>query len=360
MATLKAGFDCWTAGAIATYRDDLRYLGILGTGAALPDKTVGPADFIAMGTDPALVAEWDLGEHRVAVDESATDLEARAAVQAIERAGWEPGDLDLIIGSTAMPEKIKPTNASLTQHKIGARNAAVFELDMACISPVPALMVADSLYRAGQYRRILIVASCQFQSVMDHTDPAVYAVCGDGAGAIVLGETDGHAGVIATHLTANGEFWENVGIEPKPPKHVGDGLGCDVRNRFYIDHHRGGDPKKFFEWAMPSVPNSIHALLDKAGITLADVDWICPHQNVKTVSGAWLEAIGAPPEKVIETRKEYGNVGPANVLLNLNRGAEQRKFRDGDRILIFGQGAGMSVGATLVRWTGSANPRLTG
>jgi 3-oxoacyl-[acyl-carrier-protein] synthase-3 len=99
----------------------------------------------------------------------------------------------------------------------------------------------------------------------------------------------------------------------------------------------------------------VNALLKKAGLTLADVDWVCPHQNVKTVSEAWLDRIGVPRQRVIETRKEYGNVGPANVLLNLNRGAESGRFKHGDVILVFGQGSGMSVGTLLLRWHGHAN-----
>lgn len=336
----------------------MSHLAILGTGAALPEKIVGPSDFVAAGADPETLAEWDVGEHRVATTETATDLESRAALQAIERAGWKPEDLDLIIGSTLLPEKINPTNASLTQHKIGAKNAAVFEVDMACIGPVPSLMIADALHRSGLYKRILVVASCQLQGAMDPTDPAVFAVCGDGAGAVVLGEVDEPAGVVGTHMTANGQYWENVGIEAKPPKNAADGLACDVRQRFYIDHSRSGDVKKFFEWAMASVPNAVQALLDKQGLARDDVEWVCPHQNVKTVSEAWIERMAIPRERVIETRKEYGNCGPANVLLNLNRGAELRKFKHGDRILLFGQGSGMSVGTLLLRWHGAANPRL--
>ncbi|MDB4933717.1 MAG: fabH2, partial [Labilithrix sp.] len=85
---------------------------------------------------------------------------------------------------------------------------------------------------------------------------------------------------------------------------------------------------------------------------------VCPHQNVKTVSEAWIERIGFPAERVVDTRKEYGNCGPANVLLNLNRGAERKKFKHGDRILLFGQGSGMSVGTLLLSWHGAANPRM--
>lgn len=336
----------------------MKYLAIVGTGASLPEKKVGREDFLAHGADPAVLEEWDVGEHYVGTTETATDLEARASLQAIERAGWKPEDIDLIIGSTLLPEKVNPTNVSLTQHKIGAKNAAVFEVDMACIGPVPALMIADSLYRSGLYKKILVVASCQLQGAMDHSDPAVFAVCGDGAGAVVLGEVEEPAGVMGSHLTANGQYWDNVGIEVKAPKSNIPNLDCDVRQRFYIDHQRSGDVKKFFEWAMASVPDAVGALLDKLGLSLEQVDWVCPHQNVKTVSEAWIARIGVPFEKVIETRKEYGNCGPANVLLNLNRGAERKKFKHGDRIMLFGQGSGMSVGTLVLRWHGAANSRL--
>ena len=336
----------------------MKYLAIVGTGASLPDKKVGCADFIANGADPALLAEWDVGDHYIGTSESATDLESRASLQALERAGWEPRDVDLIIGSTLLPEKINPTNVSLTQHKIGATNAAVFEVNMACIGPVPSLMIADALYKAGLYKRILVVASSQLQGAMDNSDPAVFAVCGDGAAAVVLGEVDEPSGVTGTHMTAHGQYWNNVGIEMKGPKSTLPGIDCEIKQRFYIDHRRCGDVNKFFEWALDSVPNAVRALLEKLQLNLSNVDWVCPHQNVKTVSEVWIERIGILPDRVIETRKEFGNCGLANVLLNLNRGAERKKFAHGDSILLFGQGSGMSVGVLFLHWHGGANPHM--
>jgi 3-oxoacyl-[acyl-carrier-protein] synthase-3 len=120
----------------------------------------------------------------------------------------------------------------------------------------------------------------------------------------------------------------------------------------------GGDPKKFVEWALASVPNAVATLLEKNRLSLTDVDWVCPHQNVKTASEAWLQRIGVDFARVVETRKEYGNCGPASALLNLNRGAELKKFKHGDRILLFGQGPGMLVATLILRWHGGANPRL--
>lgn len=334
----------------------MKYLAVVGTGAALPEKRVGPADFLANGASPELLAEWDVGEHYVATTETATDLECRASLEAIGRAGWQPQDIDLIIGSTLLPEKVNPPNVSLTQHKIGASGAAAFEVDMSLIGAVPSLMVADALYKAGLYKRILVVASCQLQGAADPSDPAFFAVCGDGAAAVALGEVDEPAGVLGTHLTANGKFWDVVGIEPKAPKMAPDG---DVRPRFYIDPGRCGDPQEFFAWGMSSVPEAVGTLLEKLQLSLSDIDWVCPHQNVKPVSEAWLARIGIPGDRVVHTRKEYGNCGPANVLLNLNRGAERRKFKEGDRILLCGQGSGMSVGVLVLRWYGGANPRMT-
>jgi 3-oxoacyl-[acyl-carrier-protein] synthase III/SAM-dependent methyltransferase len=299
----------------------MRYLGILGTGAALPEARVGPADFLARGAPLELLLEWDVGFHRVASTETAAELEARAALQALERAGWQPADLDLIIGCTLLRGNVS--------HEIGATHGAVFEIDMACVGPVPALAVADSFFRSGQYRRILVVASSQLRAATDEVDPAVFAVRGDGAAAVVLGEVSEPAGVIAHHLAAKGRAWNNVGIEQA----------------------------QTLERSLSSVPNAVSALLDKAHLAISDVDWVCPYQNVKTVSEAWIERIGVRSERVIETRKEYGNVGPANVLLNLNRGVEAGNLRGGDTILVFGQGSGVSVGAMLLRWYDPTRPK---
>lgn len=336
----------------------MRSLGVIGTGFSVPARKVGPEDFLRMGIPAQLLEEWDIGEHREADTETATDLEAAAAQMAIERAGRSVLDIDLIIGSTLMPEKINPSNASLTQWKIGARNAAVFGVDMACISPLPAIMIASSLFQTGMYRNILVLGSCQLRAANDETDPAVYAVCGDGAGAALLAEVELEAGVIATQLDADGQYWENVGIEIKAPKCPIPGRADEKRHRFYIDHARASSRQAFFQWAMNSVPTSVLKLLERERLTVKDIDWVCPHQNVKTVSERWIEMLGIPAEKVIQTRREFGNMGPANVLVNLNRGAELGCFRPGDRILLFGQGSGMSVGVTLLRWSSAANPGL--
>jgi len=222
---------------------------------------------------------------------------------------------------------------------------------MACAGPLPALIVADALFRAGAFERIVIVASSQLRDAMDDSDPAVFAVCGDGAAAVALGPVDHDAGLVASHLAADGRWWNNVGIEERGPRFPQSARGaCAVRPRFYIEHARGGDVKDFFSWCMASVPEAVNMALAKADLSVADIDWVCPHQNVKTVSEAWIARLGIPRARVVETRKEYGNVGPANVLLNLDRGAQQGLFRHGDHLLLFGQGSGMSVGAAILRW----------
>jgi 3-oxoacyl-[acyl-carrier-protein] synthase III len=335
-----------------------RHLGVVGTGYAVPPRRVGPDDYLRMGMSAELIAEWDLGEHREADAQSATDLEAEAARMAIERAGLTPLDIDLMMGASLVSEKPSPTNISLTQRKLGARNAAVFEVDMACISAVPAIMTAKALFRAGQYKNILVVGSCQMRAINDETDPAIYAVCGDGAGAIVLSDVGAEPGVMASHIEANGDYWDNVGIEVKGPKCPLEGQPGERKPRFYIDHTRAADRDGFFAWAVRSVPVGVKKLLEREGLTMADIDWVCPHQNVKTVSTRWMEMMEVPPHKIVETRKTFGNMGPANVLVNLNHGAEEGKFRPGDKILLVGQGAGMSVGVTLLSWSASANPRL--
>ena len=183
--------------------------------------------------------------------------------------------------------------------------------------------------------------------------PAAFAVCGDGAAAVALGPVDDDAGLVASHLAADGRWWNNVGIEERGPRFPQ--RACAAWLRFYIEHARGGDVKDFFVWCMASVPEAVQVALGKADLTVEDIDWVCPHQNVKTVSGGRIARLCIPRARVVETRKEYGNVGPANVLLNLDRGAKQGLFRHGHHLLLFGQGSGMSVGAAVLRWYAPEN-----
>ena len=160
--------------------------GILSTAVYFPDKILTKADLVRMGADPAQLDKWGIQERRVAVDETATDMEAKAGLLAIKRAGLGTEDIDLVIGVKFGAEKPMPPNILRSHYKMGLHRAAAFEVDLACAGSIPAMMMADVFVRAGQYKKVLLVGSCWLDKTADPTDAAVFAVVGDGASAVVV------------------------------------------------------------------------------------------------------------------------------------------------------------------------------
>lgn len=328
------------------------YSTISSTATAMPDGVTTIEDFVRAGIDRALVEEWGVLERRECGDETATDLEARAGLLAIKRAGLEVGDIDLIIGSATLAEKISPPNVTLTQSKIGALHAACFGVDLACAGPIPAMMTAHSLITTGQYKNVLLVAS-NHGKVIDPTDACTWVTVGPGAAAIVMRASKKREAFLGFDLIADGRYWGNVGVELRAPRHPE--LAADPSHKFYfyIDENSGFGG--FNRYALTSVPTSVKQLFRKTGVTMRDVNWVVSHQNFKPVHEAWFKSLEIPKEKVILTHSHYGNVGAANVWTNLEAGVKQGKFADGDLILFMCQGAGLAAGSALLRWSSDAN-----
>ena len=324
----------------------MRAAGIVSTASYLPPHKVTVDDFVRQGIDRVRIEQWGVLERRAAGSETATDLEAKAALLALERVGIEAENVELIIGSTTLPEKINPPNVNLTQFKIGAKNAGVFEINMSCAGSIPAMMTAASLISSGMYEAILLVASCEGERMRDHTDPLTAVIMGAGAAAVVMGRVPHGYGMINADLQSDGRFWSNVGIEVREPKHPELASCPNARELFYID-----DDTAFTRYALTSVPATGKRLLRKEGITIDEVDWVAPHQNFKAVCGAWFKSLDIPREKILLTYHKYGNVGAANMWTNLDEGVRTGKVKDGDVVLFLGQGSGFSVGSVLLRWS---------
>lgn len=323
-------------------------VGIISTGVYLPHTVRTFSDFVSQGAEPGLLKKWGVNEHRVAVGETATDMEAKAALDALKKAGMDPLEVDLIIGSCLGFEKANPPNIALTQYKIGAKNAAAFEVDLACAGAIPSMMIADLFVKSGKYRNILLVASCWLNEFIDYTNPAVYAVVGDGASAALVSEVGGESGFIDANIDTNGKYWSRIGIEKR--KLFNPQFGADVQERliFYMDM-KIEDDYEFISYAREAVPRNVNALLERTRTAIDDVDWVCPHQNTKTVSGKWIELMGIPDNKVIFTNHRYGNLGPANLWVNLDEGFNTDKIKKGDLILFISQGSGTSTASLLMR-----------
>ncbi len=323
--------------------------GILSTASYLPPKRVTLEDFARQGISRDKLSKWGVLERRAAGDETATDMEAKAALLALERAGITPEGVPLIIGSTTLAEKINPPNVNLTQLKIGATNAGVFEVNMSCAGAIPAMMTAAGLISSRVYETILLVSSCQTERIIDHSDDLISVIMGAGASAVVMGVVPDGYGLIKADLQSDGRFWANVGVEVREPKEPSSAVCQKARDLFYID-----EDQAFSRYVLSSVPATGKRLLKNAGLTIDDVDWVAPHQNFEAACGFWFNALRIPREKVLLTYHKYGNLGAANMWTNLDEGVQTGKVKDGDTILFLGQGSGFSVGSLLLKW--STNP----
>ncbi|MGH8672115.1 MAG: 3-oxoacyl-ACP synthase III family protein [Burkholderiales bacterium] len=328
---------------------------ILSTAAYLPPQKLTIEDFVRMGAQRTLVEKWGVFEHRVAEGETATDMEAKAGLLALERAGLKPEEVDLIIGTTTLAEKINPPNVMLTQYKIGASNAGVFQVDLSCGGAIPAMMVADSFIKSGMYSKILLVASCCVQRVMDPTDQASFAVMGDGASAVVIGTADENTGFLSANLQSGGGFWHYSGVETRSPKYPERTNDPSQKLYFYIDFEESKGCNAFNRYVVQSVPACASRLLEEQGLAIGDIDWVISHQNINPIFGSWFRQLRVPVYKTILTNAKYGNIGAANIWVNLDEGARLQKFKNGDLILMMGQGSGFAVGSMLMRWSSRAN-----
>ncbi len=324
--------------------------GIIGTGAYLPPGRQTIDDFVRMGAERELVQKWGILEHRIAGAETATDMEAKAALMALRNAGVAVDEVELIIGATAHPEKSNPANVALTQQKIGALNAGVFTVDLSCAGAIPAMAIANSFIKTGAYKTILLVASCRLQHILDFSDPSTYVVMGDGASAVVVSAVKDGLGFGAFDLQGNGDFWHKSGVERRTPRNPDKVVDKSVREFFYIDLDDGPENTRFHRYLIRSVPESVNRLLARESMTMNDIQWVVPHQNVKGLSGVWLKQLGVPEEKAVLTNFKYGNMSVANIWVNLHEGVEDGRIREGDTLLFFGQGTGFAVGSMLMRW----------
>lgn len=328
---------------------------ILGTGSYLPARRESVDDFMKKGATRDLIDGWGVAEHRVmGHEETVTDMEAAAALKAIEMAGIRPDEIDLIISGTAIPRQIGVPNSNALQSKIGAKNAAAFDVLMACASAIPAITVAAQFITLKQYKCILVTGSCHLTKIADPTDPSSFIVLGDGAGAMIIGPAKAgeDSGILSFDIQTNGDYFDYCGAKIKKPKYRQanrDYVDACEKLYFYIEDVENA-ASGVVKYLIKSVPATVKKSLEKAGLTIQDIDLFISHQNINPLVGNWVKMISIPPEKTHLTYSKYGNMSAANIFVNLDEAVRTNRIKDGDLILFAGQGAGFSVGSIVMRW----------
>jgi 3-oxoacyl-[acyl-carrier-protein] synthase-3 len=322
---------------------------ITGTGRSVPEKVLTNADlekFVAT-TDEWIVTRSGIRERRIAgPDESLSTFAVPAAQAALENAGVQGADVDLVICATVTPDQPFPATATLIQDRIGASRAAAFDLSAGCTGFVYALAVAEGFLESGAARTALVVGGEVLSKIMDWTDRATCVLFGDGAGAVVLqAQEDDRRGVLATALHSDGSLAELIHMPGGGSKHPPSKELYESRLPFI--KMRGNET---FKIAVRSLAEVSDEVLVRCGLTHAEVDWFIPHQANRRIIDAVGERLEIREGHTYVNIERYGNTSAASIpiaLDELNRGG---RIAEGNILLFSAFGAGLTWGANVVRW----------
>lgn len=321
-----------------------RHSRIAGTGSMLPERRVTNADLAAQLAARGLETsdEWIVertgirARHFAEPDQPASELALVAARRALEAAGCTAADIDLLIVATSTPDMIFPSTACILQRKLGMQGGAAFDVQAVCSGFVYGLSVADAMIRAGNARRALVVGAEVFSRLLDFNDRTTCVLFGDGAGAVVLEASD-EPGILATRLHADGRHAE---ILCTPGTVSGGQILGDPLLKM--------DGQAVFKLAVSVLDEVAREVLQAAGRTAADVDWLIPHQaNIRIMQGT-ARKLKLPAERVIVTVDEHGNTSAASIPLALDHGVRSGQIRRGETLLLEGVGGGFTWGAVLL------------
>ncbi|MEU2717905.1 ketoacyl-ACP synthase III [Streptomyces sp. NPDC007205] len=322
-------------------------IGILGTGAYVPDRVVSNDEVgAAAGVDDAWISrKTAIRERRWAAPGQATsDLAAAAGREALRSAGITAGQLSAIVVATSTPDRPQPPTAAYVQHRLGAVGAAAFDVNAVCSGSVFALCAAEGVLARGGGHALVIGADL-YSRILDPADRRTVVLFGDGAGALVLGPAA--RGPFVRHVALH-TFGELAGLIEVPAG--GSRLPCDRSALAAGLQYFAMDGREVRRFVMDQLPQLTKQFLHEAGVVPDDVSHFVPHQ----ANGVMLDAVAAdlplPRARMHRTLAHYGNTGAASIPITLDAAARAGAFRAGDLILLAGFGGGMSAGFALVEW----------
>jgi len=318
---------------------------IAGTGSYLPEKVLTNDDLakIVDTSDEWIATRTGIRERHVAAEgETTGDLAYQAAVRAMEAAGVDASELDLIVLGTTTPDLIFPSTACLLQARLGVSGCPAFDVNAACSGFIYALSVADKFIRAGAAKTALVVGAETLTRMLDWNDRSTCVLFGDGAGAVVL-KADDETGILGTHLHADGAkkelLWNPVGVS------VG----------FKPDEHNAGvkvlmTGNEVFKHAVKALDAVVEETLAANGLDRHEIDWLIPHQANLRIIEATAKRLDMPMERVIVTVDRHGNTSSGSVPLALDEAVRSGKIERGQMVLLEAFGGGFTWGSVLLRY----------
>ena len=322
------------------------YSRISGTGSFLPPRRLTNADLVAElaaqgveSSDDWIVERTGIrARHFADPGVGSSDLGLQAAQRAIQAAGCQPSDIDLIIVATSTPDMVFPSTAALLQSKLGIVGCPVFDVQAVCSGFIYAMTVADAMIKTGTAKRALVIGAEVFSRILDFKDRTTCVLFGDGAGAVVL-EAASTPGILATDIHADGKYSDLLCV----PGHVSGGaiLGDPVLKM---------DGQAVFKLAVGVLEETALASLSKAGLNASDIDWLVPHQANIRIMQSTARKLKMPMEKVIVTVDQHGNTSAASIPLALDHGVRSGQITKGQTLMLEGVGGGFTWGSVLLKY----------
>jgi 3-oxoacyl-[acyl-carrier-protein] synthase-3 len=327
-----------------------KYANITGWGKCMPPAVMTNDDMATVldTSDEWIKSRSGISERRVS-HVPVSDLAAVAGHRALAAAGLEPEELDLLIVATCSPDTVIPSTAAHVQKKMGADNAAVFDLNAGCSGFIYSLEVATAMIRAAGYRKVLVIGGERITWFLNWSMRDTAVLFGDGAGAVVVEPCEEEYGLLASHLGCEGDALEAL-LVPN--------FGT-AGNRFvdnYAKFDVSFDGREIFRRAVRGMAKEINHVLTDLGLTNKDIDIIIPHQANARIIESLANHLSVPMSQVALNIQNYGNTSAATIPVALCELLEDGRIKPGDRLLLAAFGAGLTRGAGLIRWGERVTP----
>jgi len=332
------------------------YAHITGWGMAVPDRILTNADLSQMvdTTEEWIESRTGILERRIAEDDQTTaSLATEAALNALAVANLNPLDIDLIIVATSSPEYLFPATACLVQNNIGANKAGAFDLLAACSGFMYALNMATQAIQTGSVSNALVIGSETLSRLTNWEDRTTCVLFGDGAGAFILQASEEIGGMISGVMRSDGSGADLLNVPAG-----GSALPASLDTVQEGLHYIGMNGREVFRFATRVMAQSTIEAVEKANLTLEDVDWVIPHQANRRIIETAMRKIDLPMERCVVNLDRYGNTSTASIPIATCEAVEDGRVKPGDIVVFVGFGAGLTWGASVVKWSSPFPSRI--
>lgn len=321
---------------------------IKGVGAHFPERVLTNEDLeeIVDTSDEWITKRTGIKKRRISGDDVASsDLAVEASEEAIEDAGINTGDIDLILVATVTPDMPFPSTACIVQKKLGLKNLPAFDVSAGCTGFIYGLHIADSFVRAGKYENILLVGVESLSKITDWEDRSTCVLFGDAAGAVIVSPSDDESNILSTYVSADGELGHLLRMPAGGSKTPASQESVD--KNLHCVQMEGND---VFKSAVRAMEEAALKGLERGGLSAEELDWLVPHQANIRIIDFLAKRLDLPKEKVVVTIEKYGNTSSASIPTSFHEAIQKGSITKGDNVLMVAFGAGFTWGSVLLQY----------